>query len=733
MENPKRDPHQGLVPGLAISQDSDKHTSLQPIRQIDVYQRKFAATASFACLLFSTALSAQNPVDTQPAADQQTEADLQTATDKTLVSGIDKSLFSESVSAGENFYLHANARWLEATKIPSDKSNYGIFTLLDDMTRQQVRELIEQAASSNPETGSAAQKVGDLYQSVLNVDARNQAGVGPLKDLLLLISPSISKREISATIGSLAQAGVYGPFAAYVDVDARNSDSYTVYLTQTGLTLPDRDYYIEDEPRYVKLREEVKTYFADMLGYLSVADPASAAEAIFEIESKLAKSQWSKTENRDPEKTYNKKTKAGMSALLGDSFQWGAFADHCGISGQTEFVVRQPTYLKAFGEIFAETELEDWKNYLLLRVIDSYASNLSEEIERRHFEFHSTAISGVTEQEPQWKRGVNETSGALGELIGQLYVEKYFRPEAKRRMNELVENLKRAFAQRIETRDWMGKGTQKQALEKLSMFTTKIGYPDKWKDYSDLTIDSNVLAVNAKAAAEFEHRRDLKKLGGPIDRTEWHMTPQTINAYYNPTMNEIVFPAAILQPPFFNMSADDAVNYGAIGAVIGHELSHGFDDKGSKYDGKGNLRMWWTEQDRTEFERRAAGLVDQYGAFEPVEGNFVNGKLTLGENIGDLGGLSVAYHAYRLSLGDKEADVIDGMTGDQRFFLGWSQIWRRLYREPELLKRLITDPHSPSEYRVNGIVRNMDAWYEAFGVKPDDPLYLKPEERVRIW
>ena len=392
--------------------------------------------------------------------------------------------------------MYANQQWLEATEIPGDKSNYGIFTLLDDMTREQVRELIEQAASAESKTGSAAQKVGDLYESVLSVETRNDAGVRPLGDLLRLINGTRSKRDIAATLGSLAQAGVYGPLAAYVNVDAKDSDRYAVYVTQSGLTLPDRDYYIEDEARYVKLRDEVKIYFADMLAFLSVPNAASAADAIFEIETKIAQKQWTKTENRDPVKTYNKKSAAEMRALLGDSFKWRIFADNCGISAQSDFVVRQPSYMEAFGELFAETDLEDWKNYLRLRVIDNYASSLSEEIERRHFDFHSTAISGVTEQEPQWKRGVNVTGGALGELVGQLYVEKYFTPEAKQRMNELVENLKRAFAQRIESRDWMGEGTKKQALEKLSMFTTKIGYPDKWKDYTDLSIDSAVLAAN---------------------------------------------------------------------------------------------------------------------------------------------------------------------------------------------------------------------------------------------
>lgn len=654
------------------------------------------------------------------------------AQDATRISGIDKSLFSESFRPGENFYLYANQKWLDTTELPADKSNYGIFTVLDDATRAQVRELIEEAAELDSEKGSAAQKVGDLYKSVLDLETRNEAGIQPIQPLLQLIARIVNKRDVAATMGSLARSGVYGPIVPYVNVDARDSDNYAVYVTQSGLTMPDRDYYLEDDQRYVDLRGTVKVYIADMLRFAEVNDPSSAAEAIFNLEKKIAEKHWTKTENRDPVKTYNKKTTEEFQELIGD-FKWPTFADTSGISGQKAFVIRQPTYVAGFAEIFAEVSVEDWKNYLRLRVIDSYADNLSEEIERRHFDFHSTAISGVDEQEPMWKRGVNVVGSVLGELVGQLYVEKHFKPEAKAEMNVLVDNLKRAFAERIGTRDWMGEGTQKQAHEKLGMFTTKIGYPDKWKDYSSLSIASPVLGTNLIAYSEFETKRDLKKLGEPIDRTEWHMTPQTINAYYNPVMNEIVFPAAILQPPFFNMAADDAVNYGAIGAVIGHELSHGFDDKGSKYDGNGNLRMWWTESDREEFERRAAGLVDQYSEFEPVPGNFVNGKLTLGENIGDLGGLSVAYHAYRLSLDGNEAPVIDGLTGDQRFFLGWSQIWRRLYREPELLKRLVTDPHSPSEFRVNGIVRNMDAWYEAFQIKPSDPLYLAPEDRVRIW
>ncbi len=665
-----------------------------------------------------------------------------TNTPTTKIAGIDQSLFSKTVAPGDNFYLYANQIWLDDTKIPGDKSNYGIFTILNDQTQEQVKTLIESAAKTNQPTDSqpkdsqpkdsAAQKVGDLYHSVLDVAGRNDAAIKPIRPLLDIAAELPDAEAVARAMGQLVRQGVYGPIAPYVSVDARDSNSYTVYATQYGLTLPDRDYYLEDDERYVKLREQLVTYIADMLKFVDHPDPQAGAANVMKIELQIAKAQWSKTKNRDPEKTYNKKSHQEMEQLFGD-FAWNSFASSAGIDSQSDFVVRQPSYFSELGVMFADHPADHWRDYLTFRVIDSFGNSLSETIERRHFDFHETAVSGISEQEPLWKRGVNLTGSVLGELVGQLYVQQHFKPAAKARMQELVENLKRAFAIRIESRDWMGEGTKKQALEKLAKFNTKIGYPDKWKDYGKLTIVKGPLAANVIASAIFEYDRDLQKLGGPIDRSEWHMTPQTINASYNPTMNEILFPAAILQPPFFNMDADDAANYGAIGAVIGHELSHGFDDKGSKYDGDGNLRKWWTTKDRSEFEKRAEGLVQQYNGFEPVPGNFVNGELTLGENIGDLGGLSVAYEAYRLSLDDDSAAVIDGLTGDQRFFLSWSQIWRRLYRKPELLKRLVTDPHSPSEYRVNGIVRNMDAWYKAFGVTPNAKLYLKPDDRVRIW
>ena len=647
------------------------------------------------------------------------------------VSGIDRSLFSQSVEPGDDFYRYANEVWLEKTEIPADKSNYGMFTLLNDQTQEQIKSLIENAGKRSAEVGTPAQKVGDLYESVLNTDARNEAGIDPIQPLLKMIDAA-EPEDLAGVMGKLSRYGVNPAFGMYVNNDAKDSDRYAVYLTQAGLTLPDRDYYLIDKDRHVTLRKEFKTYIADLLAEIGLADPVAAAEIVYLVEYSLAQHQWTKTENRDPNKTYNKKTTEELQTMM-SSFDWSEYAKGSGLDTVDSVVVRQPSYFQAIGKLSTGGNVAAIKTYMRFRVIDAYADSLSEKLEKRHFDFHQTAMSGVAEQKPHWKRAVDITGSVLGELVGQLYVEEHFSAKAKTRMDQMVENLKQAFAKRIESRDWMGDGTKKQALEKLSKFVTKIGYPEKWKDYSNLNIKSNILAVNRMAASSFEHQRELNKLGAPIDRSEWHMTPQTINAYYNPVMNEIVFPAAILQPPFFNLEADDAVNYGGIGAVIGHELSHGFDDKGSKYDGNGNLRMWWTEEDRQEFDARTQGLVEQYNQFEPVPGNFVNGEFTLGENIGDLGGLAVAYEAYRLSLGDGPAPQLDGLSGDQRFFLGWAQVWRRLYRKQELLKRLITDPHSPSEFRVNGIVRNMDAWYKAFQVPKDAKLHLKPEDRVRIW
>ncbi len=653
--------------------------------------------------------------------------------EKTLVSGIDLGLISEQVNPGEDFYRYSNDKWLEATKIPADKADYGIFTMLDDQTQQQVRELIEKVAlDASAKPGTPAQKVGDFYRTYTDLERRNALGLKPIQELIDVIKNADSIESFGQAMGRLQRAGIATPIGLYISIDARNSDQYIACVDQSGLSLPDRDYYLVNEPQNLKLRDELASYAKDLLDVAGIDDAEQMGKSIVEIETAIAKQQWTNTENRDPVKTYNLRSSDELQAMV-TPFPWHAFRDSYGLAPAQSIVVGQPSYFESLGKLVGGFSLDQWKAYQVYHVVDAYADSLSETLEKRHFEFHGTAISGIDEQRPLWKRAVGTTGSVLGELVGQLYVEKHFSPLAKQRMNELVGNLKRAFAGRIEAIEWMGEGTKKQALEKLSLFNTKIGYPDVWKSYDALTIGNESLAANLLAASEFESKRDLEKLGAPIDRNEWHMTPQTINAYYNPTMNEIVFPAAILQPPFFNLEADDAVNYGGIGAVIGHELSHGFDDKGSKFDGKGNLRNWWTEEDRAEFDKRSAGLVKQYNDYCPIEGMPINGELTLGENIGDLGGLSVSYAAYRLSLGGKEASVIDGLSGDQRFFLGWGQIWRRLYRDAELRKRLIVDPHSPSQYRVNGIVRNMDAFYEAFKIAPTDPMFIDTKDRVRIW
>ncbi|GIW98234.1 MAG: zinc metalloprotease [Pirellulaceae bacterium] len=649
-----------------------------------------------------------------------------------LRSGLELQYVSPQIGPAEDFYLHVNEGWLNTVEIPPDQSNWGSFSVLDDQAKEHVREIIEAAAASNAPPGSDAQKVGDFYRSFTNMELRNRLGIAPARPLLDEVAAVEDAESFARMVARLFRKGIAGPFFGFVSPDARQSDQYGLYLTQSGITLPDRDYYLVDNPVYQQAVKDLTAYIADMMEAFDQSDPQGAATRIVDLEKRLAEIFWAREVNRDPVKTYNKLTRDQLQELL-SNFQVAAFLDEAGIGEHPEFIVRQPDYFAGLNALFADVPLSTWKEYFTFQVIDAVATDLSEEIEQRHFAFHQTALSGVEQQKPLWRRGVEACNGILGEVVGRLYVEQHFPPEAKRRMDELVENLKRAFARRIEKLDWMSPVTKQAALEKLSKFTTKIGYPDKWKDYSKLVIKSDDLVGNYLRAAEVEYQRQIERLGGPIDRTEWFMTPQTVNAYYNPTMNEIVFPAAILQPPFFNMEADDAVNYGGIGAVIGHEISHGFDDKGSQYDGDGNLRNWWSPEDRAEFERRARRLVEQYNAYKPFDDMNVNGEFTLGENIGDLGGMAVAYEAYRMSLGDQEPPVIDGLTGDQRFFYGWAQIWRRKYREPELRKRLVQDPHAPSQYRCNGIVSNMDAFYEAFEVKPSDPMYLPPEKRVRIW
>jgi endothelin-converting enzyme/putative endopeptidase len=654
------------------------------------------------------------------------------AQDKPLgVSGVEKENFSKTLRPSDDFFRYVNENWLESTDIPPDQSNYGSFTALDIETKGAIRAIIEEASKSAIATPEAKQ-VGDFFKSYTDIEARNRAGITPVKPWLETIQAIRTQEDAIRVAGELSIYGIPSFFSAGIDVDDRRSDQYAVYLYQDGTTLPDRDYYLDSDPELVSRREKYEVYIKDMLGKIGWEKPDVLASEILKLETVFAKVQWDKVSLRDPIKRYNKTSVVDFSSK-NQGVRWKTYAQAVGIPDVQEIIVGQPSFFEQAQEILAKTDPEVLKAYLAFQTIDTFAPVMTEELEKLHFGFHKTVLSGVEQQEPLWRRGVDACNSLLGMPVGKLYVQKHFSPKAKERMNELVGNLLKAFEKRIDSLEWMGNGTKAQAKEKLKLFTPKIGYPDKWKDYSSVQIDPSDIVSNIGRISKFEHFYALNKLGKPIDKTEWFMPPQTVNAYYNPSMNEIVFPAAILQPPFFNLQADDAINYGAIGAVIGHEISHGFDDSGSKYDGRGNLRNWWTENDEKEFVKRSEQLISQYDTYQPLPGINLNGKFTLGENIGDLGGLSVAYTAYKLSLGQAKSPVIDGYTGEQRFFIGWGQVWRRKYREAEMRKRIKTDPHSPSQYRCNGIVSNLDSYYEAFGVEPGSPMYIEPQKRVRIW
>ncbi len=661
------------------------------------------------------------------------EAQIEQEEHKALSSGIALENMDKSVKPSDNFYRYTNGKWLDTKEIPSDKSNYGSFTKLYDDAQQNLKTIIERASTAkNKKPGSDEQKLGDFYNSFMDESQAEEKGFSPLAGLVAKINSVETHNDVASLIGALYSAGVNGPLGWYVNNDAKKSDQYAVYVVQSGLGLPDRDYYLKDDEKSVANRAAYVNYIADMLTMADMDDAIGAATRILELETEIAKRQWSRVESRDANKRYNKYTTEEFTSYMGD-FPWDVYAKATGLDNIDTLIASQNTYLKAFGELFNTVDINTWKEYLTLHLVSEYGSKLSKQFVDRNFSFYGTDLRGIEEQQPRWKKAVNGVNTVLGELLGRLYVAEHFKPEAKERMEQLVANLIKGFEVGIRDLEWMSEETKKSALEKLSKFTPKIGYPDEWKDYSGLEIKAGDLVGNYMRYNQWEMQNMLDKLGKPIDRNEWHMTPQTVNAYYNPVMNEIVFPAAILQPPFFNLEAEDAVNYGGIGAVIGHELGHGFDDQGAKYDGDGNLRNWWTESDQEQFNARGQMFSEQYSQFEVFPGEFVNGDLTLGENIGDLGGLTIAYKAYFLSLEGKEAPVLDGYTAQQRIFLGWGQIWRRLYRDKELQTRLKTDSHSPSEYRVNGIVQNMPEFYKAFDVKEGDGHYLKKEDRVKIW
>ena len=648
-------------------------------------------------------------------------------------SGIERANMDTSVRPQDDLYQHVNGKWLERTEIPADKSNYGAFTELHDESEKNLRIIIEEAAEASPkEDGSETQQVGDFYLSYMDSILVEDLGLQPLEADLARIDSIQSKSELVELIAKLLKAGVQTPFYYYIDQDSKQSDQYIGYLHQSGLGLPDRDYYFKDDAKFKEIRAKYQAYIENLFNLIGKDQAASKAKKILQMETALAKGHWTRVENRDRDKTYNKYNLKNLDKLT-PAFSWSLYVQKAGIPQVTEMIVRQPSYFKQFNRVYAKYTVEDWKTYFTFKLVDDVAPLLYQELVDLHFDFHGKTLSGTESLSPRWKRAVTAVNGLIGEAVGKLYVQRHFKPEAKERMVLLVENLRQAYAERIKQLEWMSPETKEEALKKLAKFIPKIGYPNKWKDYSGLVINKEELLHNYQRSNNFEYQREINKLGKPIDREEWFMTPQTVNAYYNPSMNEVVFPAAILQPPFFNLEADDAVNYGAIGAVIGHEMTHGFDDQGRKSDGDGNLRNWWQTSDEEGFKERTQILVEQFEQYMPIDTFRINGELTLGENIADLGGLTISYYAYQMSLQGKEAPVIDGWTGEQRFFIGWAQFWRRKYRDEELRKRLLTDPHSPSQYRIVGPMVNMPEFYAAFSVVPDDRMYIAPEKRVLIW
>jgi putative endopeptidase len=653
-----------------------------------------------------------------------------------LMSGIDTQYIDNTVRVQDNFYHYVNGKWLASTEIPPDRSRYGIFAQLEDDTQDELRSVVEGLRKSVDAADPDQQKIADLYSSFMEEAALERLGLKPLDREFARVAALHTTAQIPSLIAHLNRIGVLAPYMPSVHQDARDSTKYVFYLGQDGLGMPDRDYYLQDDAKLKQIRKQYGQHVEGMLTLAGDKTATTDARAIVALETALAKVQWTKVENRDPVKTYNKVEIAELSKLA-PGYNWKAYLTDCGVDGKTDYlVISQPSYIAGFNTILQQTPLPVWKAYFRWRLLSDFAPYLNETFVAEHFAFYGTELRGIPHNKPRWKRGVELVDQSIGEGLGRLYVARYFPPESKARMDQLVRNLLAAYQADINTLDWMSPGTKQKAQEKLAKFNVKIGYPVKWRDYSALTIVKGDLIGNAIRANLFEYNRNLNKLGTPIDRTEWQMTPQTINAYYNPEKNEIVFPAAILQPSFFNANADDAVNYGAIGAVIGHEISHGFDDQGSQYDGDGNLLSppgWFTQADLDHFKAKTHALVKQYSAYAPVPGFHVNGELTLGENIADNSGLAIAYKAYRLSLGGKTATAIDGLSGDQRFYMGWAQVWRGKIREKDAIARIKTNEHAPDEVRGTVPEMNQAPFYEAFGIKPGDKMYLPPEQRVSIW
>ncbi|HET6625520.1 MAG TPA: M13-type metalloendopeptidase [Nocardioidaceae bacterium] len=633
----------------------------------------------------------------------------------------------------DDLFGHVNGHWLETAEIPQDRSSWGPFVMLADTCEQQVRAIIEDAAATTAEPGSNAQKIGDLYASFMAEDRAEALGAEPIAPALAAVDQLGDLRGLARFIGELERTGGSGLFGAYVDTDSRDSDRYLVNIVQGGLGLPDESYYRED--KFAEIRSAYVAHVARMLALAGRPDPETAARDVLDVETRLAQGHWERAETRDVIRTYNLLTLEKLRDTA-PSFDWSAWAVGLGApeGALAETIVRQPSYLTHLARVLDEVPLEKWKAWLAIRVVRAAAPYLSSAFVEESFDFYGKTLNGTPELRARWKRGVALVEGALGEAVGEIYVARHFSPTSKALMDDLVAHLTEAYRRNIDKLDWMGRETKQRAFEKLKTFNPKIGYPKTFRDYSALEIVPGDLIANVAAAAAFETDRQLNKIGAPVDRDEWHMLPQTVNAYYNPGTNEICFPAGILQKPFFDADADPAENYGGIGAVIGHEIGHGFDDQGSQYDAAGNLNEWWTPADREAFTEKADKLIKQYDGFSPrnLPGEHVNGALTVGENIGDLGGLTIAHKAYLISLEGAEPPVVDGLTGTQRLFLNWAYVWRTKRRKEQEQQYLTIDPHSPPEFRAN-IVRNLDEFHEAFRTGTGDGLWLDPEDRVRIW
>jgi putative endopeptidase len=645
--------------------------------------------------------------------------------------GFDAAGMDRSVRPGDNFAQYVNGTYEKALVIPADRASYGMFNKLRDLSQERTRTVIEKAAGTHAAPGTDAAKVGDFYASFMDEAAINAKGAAPIKPALDAIAAIATPAQLAAAIGKANRAGVRTVIGFGIDQDLKNPDAMAAYVGQGGLGMPDRDYYLDAKfaDTLGKYRKHVATMLR--LGGIAGADAEKRADAIIDLETKLAKVQWTKVETRQVDKIYNPVKLSAISATY-PGLDWAAMLGAVGLGAVPEVIVKQPSAIAGSARLMTSEPLAAWKDYLAFHTLKNAAPMLSDAIAAENFAFDGTVLNGTPENQPRWKRGVDMTTDALGEAVGKLYVADYFPPEAKAAADALVKNLILSMDARLAALTWMDPATKVQARAKLAAFTPKIGYPDKWRDYSKLQVVRGDALGNYLRSQEFETQHELDKLGKPVDRSEWGMTPMTVNAYANPLWNEIVFPAAILQPPFFDPKADAAVNYGGIGAVIGHEISHHFDDQGRKFDKHGALADWWTPQDVERFKKLTDRVVAQYAGYEPIKGTHVNGELTLGENMADLAGITVAYDAYKRSLGGKAAPVIDGYTGDQRFFLGFGQIWRQKFREPALMKQLTTDPHTPGPWRPQ-VVRNLDAWYAAFDVKPGEALYLAPEDRARVW